>query len=163
MENILFNPIGIIHSSYKKTEGMSIQPASAKGSKVSIEIFSEFTEGLKDIERFSHIILIYHFHQSNGFDLEVKPFLDENKHGVYATRAPARPNPIGLSEVRLVGRVENILDIENIDILDKTPLLDIKPYVPDFDAIDGVTISWLANSKHKISNAVNDGRFNINS
>ena len=159
MKDIIFQPIGIVHSCYKETKGTPIQPASGMGAKGSIEIFAEYTEGLKDIEGFSHLILIYYFHRSEGFKLKVKPFLDENIHGVFSTRAPFRPNPIGLSVVKLVGRTNNILEIENLDILDGTPLLDIKPYVPEFDAAKTVRIGWITNSKHKISHTVNDGRF----
>ncbi|WP_372934198.1 tRNA (N6-threonylcarbamoyladenosine(37)-N6)-methyltransferase TrmO [Mariniphaga sediminis] len=162
MKDITFHPVGVIHSSFKKTERMPIQPAAAAGSKGRIEIFREYADGLKDIEGFSHIILLYHFHQAAGFRLEVKPFLDEKYHGVFATRAPQRPNPIGLSIVKLVGRTGNILEIENVDILDGTPLLDIKPFVPEFDAIGEISIGWLANSKRKIIHSVSDGRFNSN-
>lgn len=159
MEEIVFRPIGIIHSDFKETKGTPIQPASGMKVKGRVEIFPEYTEGLKDIEGFSHLVLIYYFHRSTGFKLKVKPFLDENFHGVFSTRAPFRPNPVGLSVVKLASRNDNILEIENIDILDGTPLLDIKPYVPDFDAVENVTIGWVAKSKHKISDTLNDGRF----
>lgn len=159
MKSITFYPVGIIHSTYKKTEGMPIQPASAPGSKGTVEIFHEYEDGLKDIEGFSHVILIYYFHLSHDFQLEVRPFLDEIKHGVFATRAPKRPNAIGMSVVKLVGRIKNILKIENVDILDGTPLLDIKPFVPDFDATEHIKTGWFADSKHDVKNAINDGRF----
>ncbi len=161
MEGIIFNPIGVIHSKYKETKNTPIQPASATGVRGSLEIFSEYTEGLKDIEGFSHLILIYHFNRSKGYKLIVKPFLDENVHGVFSTRAPFRPNPIGLSVVKLVARNKNILEIENVDILDGTPLLDIKPFVPDFDKAEEVSIGWVTKSKNKISNTLNDGRFEL--
>ena len=95
-----------------------------------------------DLEGLSHIILLYVFHQSHGFTLRVKPFLDDQEHGLFATRYPARPNPIGLSIVRLLARQENILEIEGVDVLDGTPLLDIKPYVPDFDIRSDVKTGW---------------------
>jgi tRNA (adenine37-N6)-methyltransferase len=161
MEDIIFYPIGIIHSTYKKTEGMPIQPASAGKSKGQVEVFPKYAGGLKDIEGFSHILLIYHFHLSESYQLEVTPFLDENYHGVFATRAPRRPNPLGLSVVKLVGRTKNILEIENVDILDGTPLLDIKPFVPEFDAAEDVAIGWLTGSRHNIIHSVNDGRFDL--
>ena len=163
MKDIVFHPIGVIHSEYKETKNTPIQPASARGVSGSVEIFPEYVEGLKDIEGFSHLILIYHFDRSQGYKLKVKPFLDENLHGVFSTRAPFRPNPIGLSVVKLVSRSKNILEIENIDILDGTPLLDIKPFVPDFDAVENAKIGWVAKSKSKISHTVNDGRFESNS
>jgi tRNA-Thr(GGU) m(6)t(6)A37 methyltransferase TsaA len=161
MEDIIFRPIGVIHSPHNKTEGMPIQPASARGIKGSIDVYHDYVAGLKDIEGFSHIILIYHFHLSTGYQLEVKPFLDDNKHGVFATRAPRRPNNIGLSVVKLV-KVENSnLYIENVDIMNDTPLLDIKPYVPEFDATENITIGWLASSKHKFSTRKSDERFDF--
>ncbi len=112
---------------------MPVQPTGAKGIAGTIEIKPEYIDGLKDIEGFSHIILIYHFHLSKGYSLKVKPFLDENLRGIFATRAPKRPNPLGISVVKLIKVKNNILQIEDVDIVDGTPLLDIKPYVPDFD------------------------------
>lgn len=159
MENVVFHPVGVIRSEYKETLDTPIQPASAKGVSGSVEIFTEFVEGLADIEGFSHLILIYHFNRSRGYKLKVKPFLDENVHGVFSTRAPFRPNAIGLSVVKLISKNKNVLEVENIDILDGTPLLDIKPFVPDFDAVENVKIGWVAKSKNKISNTLNDGRF----
>ncbi len=161
MNEIIFRPIGIIRSPHDKTEGMPIQPAAAMGIKGSVEIFSDYVDGLKDIEGFSHIILIYHFHLSTGYQLEVKPFLDDNKHGVFATRAPKRPNQIGLSVVKLLGRIDNIVQIENVDILNDTPLLDIKPFVPDFDAVENSSIGWLSKSKHNFSTRKSDERFDF--
>ena len=107
-------------------------------------MFSEFAEGLQDLEDFSHIILLYVFHQSDSYTLRVKPFLDDQLHGLFATRYPCRPNPIGLSIVQLVRRRDNILDIEGVDMLDGTPLLDIKPYVSDFDVRNDVKTGWYA-------------------
>ena len=105
-------------------------------------MFPEFAEGLQDLEGFSHIILLYVFHQSDGYALRVKPFLDDQLRGLFSTRYPNRPNPIGLSIVRLLARRENILDIEGVDMLDGTPLLDIKPYVPEFDIYSDVRTGW---------------------
>ena len=133
MGKITYNPIGVIHSPFKDIKGMPIQPAGAKGIAGTIEIKPEYVDGLQDIEGFSHIILIYHFHLAKGYSLKVKPFLDENLRGVFATRAPRRPNHIGISVVKLVRVEDTILHIEDIDIVDGTPLLDIKPYVPEFD------------------------------
>ncbi len=161
MNEVLFKPIGIIHTPYENTKNMPIQPSSAKGITGTVEIKPSFANGLKDINGFSHIILIYHFHLSNGYQLEVKPFLDENSHGVFATRAPKRPNNIGISIVKLVKVENNFLHVENIDIINGTPLLDIKPFVPGFDATVNVKIGWLAGSKHKISHQKSDGRFDF--
>jgi len=159
MNQVSFHPIGLIHSPFQATKGMPIQPASAREFCGHIEIFQEYAEGLKDIEGFSHIVLLYHFHLSDGYKLEVKPFLDENIHGVFATRAPRRPNPIGMSVVKLINRVNNILKIGNVDIIDGTPLLDIKPFVPEFDACEEITTGWLRNENQSIIYPANDGRF----
>ncbi|RLI77934.1 tRNA (N6-threonylcarbamoyladenosine(37)-N6)-methyltransferase TrmO [Archaeoglobales archaeon] len=159
MHEIKYRPIGIIHSPFKEAKGTPIQPPAAKGVKGSIELFEEYVEGLKDIDGFSHIILIYHFHLSEGYSLVVKPFLDDELHGVFATRAPRRPNPIGLSVVRLIGVEGNILYIEDVDVVDGTPLLDIKPYVPEFDARKTDRIGWIAKSIHKLPKSRADDRF----
>jgi len=141
---ILVMPIGTIHSPYKEPKDMPIQPAFSE-SRGSIEVSSKYAAGLKDIEGFSHIIILYHFHESRKTKLLAKPFLDDTLRGVFATRSPHRPNHIGLSVVTLVRRRGNILYIEGPDVLDGTPLLDIKPYVPDFDKAGkgDVKIGWL--------------------
>jgi tRNA-Thr(GGU) m(6)t(6)A37 methyltransferase TsaA len=144
MEEIIYSPIGIIRSPYNETEGTPIQTTGAKGVGGTVEILPECVEGLKDLDGFSHIILIYHFHLSKGYSLTVKPFLDDTPRGVFATRAPKRPNSIGFSVVRLVKIEGTTLDIEDVDIVDSTPLLDIKPYVPEFDAKEAERIGWLA-------------------
>ncbi len=112
---------------------MPIQSRLAKGAKGRIELKEEFVPGLLDLDGFSHIILVYYFHESKNFELQVEPFLENKKHGVFATRAPKRPNAIGMSVVKLLRIDNNILEVENIDVLDGTPLLDIKPYIPQFD------------------------------
>src|SRR4030066_1319640 len=124
MKKIVFQPIGTIHPPLQNIQGMPIQPAGAKGIAGTIEMTPEYVDGLQDIEGFSHIILIYHFHLSKGYSLKVKQFLDENLRGVFATRAPRRPNHIGISVVKLVRVEGTILHIEDIDIVDGTPLLD---------------------------------------
>lgn len=157
--DILFHSIGTIYSPFKTIDGMPIQPAGAAGIKGKVILFHEFTKGLKDIESFSHIILIYHFHEAGEVRLEVTPFLDNESHGVFATRAPSRPNGIGLSVVRLLGVDDNILNIENVDILDKTPLLDVKPYVPKFDIHQADSIGWLEKQGDKVQSKRADNRF----
>jgi len=156
---LVYKPIGIIYSPFKEPRGTPIQPAGAKGVKGRVEVFPEYAEGLKDIEGFSHIILIYHFHRVKGYKLRVKPFMDDNFHGVFATRAPARPNPIGISVVKLLKVEGNILYVEDLDIVDGTPLLDIKPYVPEFDKREGIKIGWLEKNVHKLSQSRDDERF----
>jgi tRNA-Thr(GGU) m(6)t(6)A37 methyltransferase TsaA len=159
MSEIKYKPIGVIHSPFKEPRGTPIQPAGAKGINGTVEIFSEYAEGLKDIEGFSHIILLYHFHLSRGSALIAKPYMDSEAHGVFAMRGPSRPNPIGISVVRLVRVEGNMLHVRDMDIVDETPLLDIKPYVPEFDIRQVARIGWLEKSVHKLSKSKDNGRF----
>ena len=140
---------------------MPIQPPGAEGIKGTVEIKEEFSEGLQDLERFSHVILFYHFHKSEGYSLTVIPFLDNEPHGLFTTRAPRRPNGIGMSVVKLTGIENNILQIENVDILDGTPLLDIKPYVPDFDTRRPERIGWLSKKSSDARQRRSNGRFSL--
>ena len=159
MHEITYKPIGVIHSPFKEPKGTPIQPEGAKGIDGTVEVFPEYGEGLKDLEGFSHIILIYHFHLSKGASLTAKPFMDREPRGVFAMRGPSRPNPIGISVVRLF-RIENsILHIQDVDIVDGTPLLDIKPYVPRFDVRAADSIGWLEENVHKVETSKDDGRF----
>jgi tRNA-Thr(GGU) m(6)t(6)A37 methyltransferase TsaA len=156
---IEFVPIGIIHSPFMELEGMPIQPAGAAGVKGTVEVFEDFHPGLKDLGGFSHIILLYHFHRSYGFNLQVVPFMDSQPRGLFATRAPKRPNPIGLSVVKLDKIEDGVLHIQSVDILDGTPLLDIKPYVPEFDAQVEVRTGWLEKARKTASSQKSDDRF----
>jgi tRNA-Thr(GGU) m(6)t(6)A37 methyltransferase TsaA len=156
---IEFTPIGIIHSPFMDLEGMPIQPVGAAGVKGTVEVFEDFHPGLKDLDGFSHIILLYHFHRSHGFNLHVVPFMDSQKRGLFATRAPKRPNPIGLSVVQLDKVEDGVLYIQAVDILDGTPLLDIKPYVPEFDAQVGVRTGWLEKAGKTVLSRKSDDRF----
>jgi tRNA-Thr(GGU) m(6)t(6)A37 methyltransferase TsaA len=140
---IMMKPIGVIHTPFNDKSQTPIQPTRSQATG-QVEVFPEFARGLQDLEEFSHIILLYAFHCSSGYSLQVKPFLDDQLRGLFATRHPCRPNPIGLSVVRLLAYRENILDIEGVDMLDGTPLLDIKPYVPDFDVRTDVKTGWYA-------------------
>ncbi|HHF52813.1 MAG TPA: tRNA (N6-threonylcarbamoyladenosine(37)-N6)-methyltransferase TrmO [candidate division WOR-3 bacterium] len=159
INEIKYIPIGIIHTPFREPKGTPIQPAAARGVCGTVEIFPEYIEGLKDLEGFSHIILIYHFHLSKGVLLKVKPFMDNELRGVFATRAPSRPNPIGISVVRLIQIKGNVLHVKDVDIVDGTPLLDIKPYVPEFDVKECKRIGWLDGRIHKLSKSKDDGRF----
>ncbi|RLG18638.1 tRNA (N6-threonylcarbamoyladenosine(37)-N6)-methyltransferase TrmO [Candidatus Micrarchaeota archaeon] len=161
MNEIKYKPIGIIHSPFKEPRGTPIQPANAKGVEGTVEVFPEYSEGLKDIEGFSHIILIYHFHLSKKSSLKVKPYMDDQIHGIFATRAPSRPNPIGISVVPLVRIEGNTLHVRDVDIVDRTRLLDIKPYVPEFDRKDVDRIGWLEKKLHKLPTSKDDGRFEV--
>jgi tRNA-Thr(GGU) m(6)t(6)A37 methyltransferase TsaA len=137
------HPIGMIHTPHTRAEETPIQPVFAEGVQGRAEILPEYAAGLQDLEGFSHIWLLYWFHQAGPPRLIVQPFLQDAEHGVFATRAPTRPNPIGLSLVRLVRREGCVLHLEDVDVLDGTPLLDIKPYVPRFDYRTGVRTGWL--------------------
>ena len=156
---IEYNPIGIIRSPFTKPKGMPIQPTGAAEVQGTVEIFEEYLAALKDLEGFSHIILLYHFHRSQGFTPHVVPFMDTQPRGLFATRAPRRPNSIGLSVVKLNRVEEGVLFIENVDVLNETPLLDIKPYVPEFNPPSGVRTGWLEQVKHKVSHHEADNRF----
>ena len=145
MGKIIYHPIGIIRTPFKPGDKVPVQPKFAEGTEGEIEIFPEYVQGLKDIEKFSHIILIYHFHLCHGYKLLVKPFFDDKIRGVFSTISPHRPNPIGISIVRLKEVKNNIIKVSDVDIIDKTPLLDIKPYVPVFDRRKNVKIGWLEN------------------
>ncbi len=153
------SPIGIIETPFTDPSGMPIQPTGAKGIKGRIHIAKAYEQGLADIEGFSHLILLYHFHKSSGFDLMVTPFLDKTPRGVFSTRAPRRPNSIGLSIVRLISRRGSILDIEDIDVLNQTPLLDIKPYVPGFDIREVTASGWLETTQKEVKDKKSDNRF----
>jgi tRNA (adenine37-N6)-methyltransferase len=138
---ISMQPIGVIHSPFTEKSQTPIQASRSKAFGF-VEVFPEFAEGLQDLEGFSHIFWLYVFHQSSGYTLLAKPFLDDQLHGLFATRYPYRPNPIGLSLVQLTIRKENILEIQGVDVLDGTPLLDIKPYVPEFDIRFNTRNGW---------------------
>jgi tRNA-Thr(GGU) m(6)t(6)A37 methyltransferase TsaA len=154
-----FRPVGTIRTPYHDPAGMPIQPAGARGVRGTVEIFEEYKNGLLDLEGFSRIFLIYPFHRSQGYELAAMPFLDTVSHGVFATRAPRRPNAIGLSIVKLVAVNGCTLLVEDVDILDGTPLLDIKPYVPAFDAYPDEKAGWLDGSGRNAISARSDRRF----
>jgi tRNA-Thr(GGU) m(6)t(6)A37 methyltransferase TsaA len=138
---------------------MPIQPSGAEGIQGKIEVFPEYVEGLKDVDGFSHLILLYQFHHQVTPTLTVTPFLDTQPRGVFSTRAPRRPNPIGLSVVKLDSLEGNILRISNVDILDGTPLLDIKPYIPEFDSASDVRTGWFGRSSKDVKKKKSDNRF----
>jgi tRNA-Thr(GGU) m(6)t(6)A37 methyltransferase TsaA len=157
--NISYQPIGIIHSPFHELCDMPIQPSSELSAQGTVEILPEYTPGLKDLEGFSHIILIYHLHQSQRIALTVVPFMDSELHGIFATHAPLRPNPIGLSVVPLIKIDGGKLSVDNLDVLDGTPLLDIKPYVPEFDSPTEFRLGWLEGAQAKVRTTRSDGRF----
>jgi tRNA-Thr(GGU) m(6)t(6)A37 methyltransferase TsaA len=156
---IRYQPIGVARTPFRETAGMPIQPRGAGDTPGSIEIRPELAPGLRDLEGFSHIFVLYHFHRAGPMRLEVRPFLDAATHGVFATRAPVRPNPIGLSVVRLTAVRGNVLEVAGIDLLDGTPVLDIKPYVPEFDCFEPERLGWLAGRRHRTGEQRADERF----
>jgi len=156
---LCIKPIGMVYGPLKTREGAPIQGRLHPEVKGRIEIFPEYEPGLSDIEGFSHIIVLYHFHLSTGWDLKVRPFLDDAEHGVFATRAPKRPNPIGISVLHLDRREGATLHVGELDILDGTPVLDIKPYVPEFDLRPEATSGWVKEAGQTGRSTKADGRF----
>ena len=159
MQAVVFNPIGVIHTPFKQPKGTPIQPWRSSHAHGTIDLLPEYIPGLKDLEGFSHIVLLYHFHLSSSYELSVVPYLDDQPRGLFATRAPRRPNGIGLSVVRLLKVDGGTLEIENVDMIDGTPLLDIKPYVPHFEEAEEIRIGWLEGKADGASGTEADDRF----
>jgi tRNA-Thr(GGU) m(6)t(6)A37 methyltransferase TsaA len=154
-------PIGIIHSPFKEAKGTPLNPKFAKGVRGTVEVFDAYAEGLKDLDGFDRIWLVFWFDRAAPTKLITPVYLDSTPHGIFATRAPSRPNPIGLSCVKLLGIQKNILEVEEIDILDGTPLLDIKPYSPHADIFEVHRSGWLdaAMKREGMEKTVADNRF----
>lgn len=159
MESISLFSIGTIHTPFPRIEGMPIQPSGAEGLVGEIVIDEGFLPGLRDLEGFSHLILIYYLHRMEGQSLEVKPFLDSETHGIFATRSPRRPNHLGLSVVRLLSVEDRVIHFANPDMLDGTPLLDIKPYVAEFDRKDPEREGWFSGKSRNARSLKSDNRF----
>jgi tRNA-Thr(GGU) m(6)t(6)A37 methyltransferase TsaA len=157
--SISLQPIGVIESPFRDPAGTPIQPSRARGAQGKVRVDPSFQAGLRDLEGFERIWLIYWFHRAPEFSLLVTPFLDSHERGVFATRAPARPFPVGISVVRLVSVHEGILEIDDVDIIDGTPLLDVKPYVPEFDCYPESRAGWFDESRSRRRLA--DGRFQV--
>jgi tRNA (adenine37-N6)-methyltransferase len=156
---IVYRPIGVIRTPFLTTEGMPIQARGALGVPGTVKVLPEFHAALADLDGFSHLILLYHLHRVSTVRLRVIPFLDTMERGLFATRAPVRPNPIGLSVVRLRSISAGTLEVENVDMLDGTPLLDIKPYVPDIDCFEVDSIGWYASAGRSLEERRSDNRF----
>ena len=152
-------PIGIIHSPYKELVDMPIQPKGADKKIGKLFIEEQYSEGLKDLAGFSHIYLIYIFHLASRTEMTVTPFMDTTSRGVFATRSPLRPNHIGLSLVELQSVDENVVTIKGVDVLDGTPLLDIKPYISAFDKVDNSRSGWMTASDDEVAQKRSDSRF----
>lgn len=157
--DITYQTIGFIRSPFKDLEAMPIQPTSKASAPGRVEILPKFVEGLKDLDGFSHLILLYHMHAAREQALTVTPFLDSSQRGIFATRAPLRPNPIGLSIVKLLGVDGGVLEVDDLDVLDGTPLLDLKPYVPEFDQRPNTRIGWLEKARGEVKERTSDDRF----
>ena len=140
-------PIGVIHTPFLTKEECPIQPLYASDNIGNVEVFEQYAEGLKDIESFSHVYLLYHFNKAGAVELIRPTFLDDEPHGVFASRHPCRPNGIGMSIVKIIRRDGNLLEVEGIDVLEQTPLIDIKPYIPRFDCFMEASEGWLANKE----------------
>ncbi len=156
---ITYSPIGYFKTPHKDIKGMPIQPTGASGVLGSVEVLPEFRDGLLDLDGFSHVIMLYHLHEVCGHELLVTPFLDTQEHGIFATRSPKRPNPIGLSIMRLNAVSDDTVFLENVDVLDGTPVIDIKPYVPDFDVWPADRVGWFEGKSNNAVTHRSDGRF----
>lgn len=157
---VRYTPIGEIHTDFDSAEGMPIQPSVASDARGEVKLDERYAPALQDLDGFSHCILLYHFHGSDDdAALTVTPFLDENEQGLYATRAPKRPNSIGLSVVGIEAVESSTLTVTGIDVLDGTPLLDIKPFVPAFDVPDSTESGWIAASDEETGQEFADDRF----
>ncbi len=160
MEKLSYRPIGVLRTPFTDSEGAPIQPSGARGREGRAELMPEYRPALVGLDGFSHLILIYHCHRAGPFRPTVTPFLDGEPHGLFATRAPARPNPMGLSVVRLAGIEGAVLRLLDVDMLDHTPLLDLKPYVPEFDGPHGeVRSGWLEQRAAAARRHAGDDRF----
>ena len=159
MKEITYLPVGVVHSSFKSGVGMPIQSCFADGSKGTVEVYKEYMDGLLGLNEFSHIILIYHFHLNTSYKLITKPFALDKDLGIFAIRSPVRPNAIGMSIVRLEKVEDNIIYINDVDIIDGTPVLDIKPYVAKFDIRTNTNDGWTKGNIEKRERQISDDRF----
>ncbi len=158
-EEITYEPIGFFRSPFSDIKGMPIQPVGGMDYEGSIEILAEFRDGLKDLEGFSHLIVLSHLHRIKGYDLLVKPFLDNNYHGIFATRSPKRPNPVGFSIMEIRQVTATGVDLRGIDVIDGTPVIDIKPYVADFDIWQASRFGWFEGKSGQATRHKSDDRF----
>lgn len=154
-----FSPIGVIRSPYKELTDMPIQPKGAEEVMGRVELNPGLVEGLQDLDGFSHVYLIYRFHKAERTDLKVVPFMDTVERGIYSTRSPLRPNHIGISIVEITGVENNIVHLRGVDVLDNTPLLDIKPYIDAFDYVENSRCGWMTRSREEVAGKRSDDRF----
>jgi tRNA-Thr(GGU) m(6)t(6)A37 methyltransferase TsaA len=158
MEQVSIQTIGIVHSMFKQQTGTPIQPTAAKEIKGTIEIESKFKDGLCDLDGFSHIVILFGFHLSQDYKLKVTPYLDDRPRGLFSTRAPKRPSQIGMSIVRLDKIEDTTLHITGVDMLNGTPVLDIKPYIPKLNPDGEIKIGWLENAQKQFDHKKADDR-----
>jgi tRNA-Thr(GGU) m(6)t(6)A37 methyltransferase TsaA len=158
-EAICYQPVGVVRSPFTKLEGMPLQSVAAPEARGTVEVAPHLVPGLKDLDGFSHLFLITHLHRGRPGGLEVVPYLDDAVHGIFATRSPRHPNPIGISVVRLLSVAGAVLEIAGIDLVDGTPVLDIKPYVPEFDSVAAERTGWLRDAAERVHRIRADGRF----
>ena len=158
MNPVQYKPIGIIHSPFKNLTGIPRQAAGTPDITAKIEIFDEYIDGLMDLDGFSHIVVIFHLHLVKKGSLKASPPWDNREHGVFATRSPHRPNPIGVSVVRLKNIDRNILNISGVDMADGTPILDIKPYIPALNPTKAVRIGWLKDKTDRMNKSKSGDR-----
>lgn len=152
-------PIGTVHTPYTNLEQMPIQPKGAADTIGTLVVHEAYQEGLKDLDGFSHVYILYHFHKATRSELLVTPFMDTEIRGVFATRSPLRPSHIGMSVTQIISIQNNIVTLKGIDVLDGTPLLDIKPYIPQFDAVSNVKTGWMCKDESEVAGTTSDGRF----
>jgi tRNA (adenine37-N6)-methyltransferase len=160
-EVVSYRPIGVVRSPFSAVEGMPLQSVAAADVRAQVEVRAELEPGLRDLDGFSHLHLITHLHRGGPGGLEVVPFLDDSVRGIFATRSPRHPNPLGLSVVRLLGVTGPVLEICGVDLLDGTPVLDIKPYVPAFDAVAAERTGWLASAAERVHEVRADRRCDV--
>ncbi|MDK2982106.1 MAG: tRNA (adenine37-N6)-methyltransferase [Chloroflexota bacterium] len=156
---ITFEPIGVVHSPFSDLADMPIQPTGEQAAEGTLELFPDYCEALADLDGFSHIYALYYFHKSKGWKASIVPFLDTQARGLFSTRAPRRPNPIGLSLLRVLSVEGCVVKVAGVDILDGTPLLDIKPYIPQFENPQDVRVGWLAGHADQVKRKRSDHRF----
>ncbi len=157
--SVSIEQIGTIHSPYTSLENMPIQPVGAKEVEGTAVLRPELAPGLRDLDGFSHIYLLYHFHRAGNVKLEVVPYLDTRARGVFATRSPLRPSGIGMSIVEVLRVEDNVVFLRGVDVLDGTPLLDIKPYIPQFDQRENVRTGWMCKDCADVASTRSDNRF----
>jgi tRNA (adenine37-N6)-methyltransferase len=159
LQQVTYRPVGIVRSSFTRLEGMPLQSVAGPETVAHVEVRADLQRGLRDLDGFSHVHLITHLHRGAPGELEVVPFLGDQVRGIFATRSPRHPNPIGISVVRLISIENCILEISGVDLLDGTPVLDIKPYVPTFDSIAAERTGWLEEAAMRVYHVRADRHF----